>query len=518
MSPKAKKPRKRTKRLATMSSVDSGTAFNQPELVFGLAAAVGTPLDFFASRLDETLRRRGYQVETIRLSSLMEAFRLNTRPPPDGAKEYERLQSLMTRGDELRKKLKRGDILALCAAAQINSKRSTPETQLPGKAFILRQLKHPDEVYRLRQIYGDGFHLLGLYAPTDSRRKNLIEMGMTENQTGALIQRDEDEGLEFGQKLRDTFHLADAFVKVLGSQDQDETQKQLQRFVDLLFGSKIETPTKDEFGMSLAQAGALRSSSLSRQVGAAILTKGGEILSIGTNEVPSFGGGLYWGDGYDKRDHRVGQDSSDAMKRQILLEILETIVPGWTDLSTATQKKKLAKSLKRLEGSRLMGLTEFGRAVHAEMEAISAAARLGAPIKDAILYTTTFPCHVCTKHIVAAGISRVVFIEPYPKSLAYELHSDSVAVEGALGGDTPDVPRVIFEPFVGISPRRYSDLFSIRTREGRSVRRKDAAGRPLEGALGLEGGLRLQMSPFSYLIQEGLAARQLQQLIGQGGI
>lgn len=36
-----------------------------------------------------------------------------------------------------------------------------------------------------------------------------------------------------------------------------------------------------------------------------------------------------------------------------------------------------------------MNLTEFGRAVHAEMEAILAAARVGIPVKGSTLYTTT---------------------------------------------------------------------------------------------------------------------------------
>ncbi|MDN3612645.1 hypothetical protein QWZ16_23945 [Vibrio ostreicida] len=26
-----------------------------------------------------------------------------------------------------------------------------------------------------------------------------------------------------------------------------------------------------------------------------------------------------------------------------------------------------------------------------------------------------FPCHNCAKHIVASGIKRVVYVEPYPK-------------------------------------------------------------------------------------------------------
>ena len=101
-----------------------------------------------------------------------------------------------------------------------------------------------------------------------------------------------------------------------------------------------------------------------------------------------------------------------------------------------------------------MDLLEFGRDIHAEMSAISDAARLDGGLLGGTLYTTTFPCHMCAKHIVAAGISRVVYLEPYPKSYARELHSDSIEIEGNACGT-----KVDFSPFIGISPFRYRDLF-----------------------------------------------------------
>jgi cytidine deaminase len=100
-----------------------------------------------------------------------------------------------------------------------------------------------------------------------------------------------------------------------------------------------------------------------------------------------------------------------------------------------------------------------------------------------VLYTTTFPCHNCARHIIATGIRRVVYIEPYPKSLALELHRESLSLEPppadgnekdeelrplAAGAD----PRVKCSPFVGVSPRLYMQLFS-------AVRRKDGSGNSL---------------------------------------
>ena len=66
-----------------------------------------------------------------------------------------------------------------------------------------------------------------------------------------------------------------------------------------------------------------------------------------------------------------------------------------------------------LRDSQLMAIIEYFRSVHAEMAALVTASRLGTTVKGATLYCTTFPCHECAKHIVAAGIERVVYVEPY---------------------------------------------------------------------------------------------------------
>jgi hypothetical protein len=112
-----------------------------------------------------------------------------------------------------------------------------------------------------------------------------------------------------------------------------------------------------------------------------------------------------------------------------------------------------------------MDALEYGRIIHAEMSAISDAARLGRSTKNAVLYTTTFPCHMCAKHIVAAGIDKVVFLEPYPKSLAGDLHSDSILIEGQGRDHYDRFGATEFVHFFGIPPRRYRELFERGSRK-----------------------------------------------------
>lgn len=487
--------------------LDKVDPVDKPELVIGLVAAVGTPLDHITRTVKGQLEKREYSVRLLRLSDSLAGLNLEAPSPPPHATEFERVTALMDQGDELRSLAGGGEALALMAAARINAIRFEPsvDDQLPhlaGTAFILRQLKHPHEVYWLRKIYGAAFHLVGVFCPQEVRVQNLkLHSGMSQTEAELLIERDEREEQRYGQQLRDTFHLSDVFVELSGSQEAhvQTTAKQVGRYFKLLFAELDEgviTPTRDEYGMYLAYAASLRSADLSRQVGAAILTSDSEVLAVGANDVPSPGGGQYWGGPGSARDTELGYDSNARIKRRTLEEIVSVLQPEFKKVSAEEQRERLDGLMAALESTRIMNLTEFGRATHAEMEAILSAARVGASTKGNELFTTTFPCHNCAKHIIGAGIKRVVYIEPYPASLSRELHEDGISFEG-LGGD-----KVSFQPFVGVAPRIYETLFSILTFEGQRLRRKDDAGLLSKGSL----GLRVRAPAVTYVEYESAAA------------
>jgi dCMP deaminase len=61
---------------------------------------------------------------------------------------------------------------------------------------------------------------------------------------------------------------------------------------------------------------------------------------------------------------------------------------------------------------------ELCRGIHAEQNAIVQAASFGVSISDAMLYCTHFPCVLCTKLLINAGIKRLVVREAYPDPLS----------------------------------------------------------------------------------------------------
>lgn len=452
-----------------------------PELVFALVGAVGTDLAVVSRALHEHLLRVDYTAHEVRISSLLHSLdRYSGLPEPGSGSEYERIRAHMRAGSELRKLAGRGDILALMAVSQIRQLRSEhgqgdmrerPRTPLKRTAYIIRSIKHPEEIDTLRDIYGRAFFVISAYSPRARRVSSLAaviadsegnpDQASFRAKAEELIRIDEEEeDAPLGQSVRDSFPQGDVFVDARG---QERLNRSLGRFIDAIFGDPFVTPMPDEFGMFHANSAALRSADLGRQVGAAIATHTGEIAAIGCNDVPRAGGGQYWfGDEPDARDFQLGFDSAVKFRHKIAAELSARLLDaGWIPPKEwEREPQKLAACMEErrfFKGTRVQHLLEYGRAVHAEMAAITDAARRGVSVKDATLYSTTFPCHLCARHIISAGIRRVVYIEPYPKSAAEELYHDSLAVDAEERPET----KVSFEPFVGISPSLYALVFRL---------------------------------------------------------
>jgi len=68
---------------------------------------------------------------------------------------------------------------------------------------------------------------------------------------------------------------------------------------------------------------------------------------------------------------------------------------------------------------------ELCRGLHGEMNALLQAARYGIKIEGATMYTTTYPCVLCAKMIINAGVTRVVTASDYPDDLAKEMLSQA---------------------------------------------------------------------------------------------
>ncbi len=142
----------------------------------------------------------------------------------------------------------------------------------------------------------------------------------------------------------------------------------------------MSRPDNDTYFMRMADLAATRSTCLRRQVGA-VIVKEKRVLTTGYNGAPK---GL-------KHCAEVG------------------CVRSQNNIESGTRH-------------------ELCRGVHAEQNAVIQAAYFGASIKDASIYTTNFPCVMCAKILVNAGIIEVIYKDDYVDPLSKVIMNESKVV------------------------------------------------------------------------------------------
>lgn len=462
------------------------------EVVFGVVGHVGSGTSEIARALEAlleggTLPGGSFDTEIIkardRIADWARETGLDTPDTPDD--DLTTVENLQDLGDEMRKASSDYAAVAKALVLQIRKTRAKKiGLENPGadpvppdgarRAYILDSIRHPAEVQLLRHIYRNAFALVGVVCEEKKRLARLVKKYTNAGETNAKIfmERDAKASEPHGQRVSDAFHLSDFFVdntmdRFLEGQMPNpdwNINEKLSRLVKIITHSEIVRPEISETAMRHAYGAQMRSACLSRQVGAVLVDNTGNIIATGTNEVPKAGGGVY-GTSFaseDLDDRCAFRRTSDMRfcsntreQNRIIIDLISEI-PELSSLGE-TRKAKLQQQLRK---TRIGGLLEFSRAVHAEMDALISAARQGISPVGARLFVTTFPCHYCARHLVAAGIDEVQYIEPYPKSQALDLHDDSVQVDSSRwkppsqGGT-----RVLFHPFAGVAPILYSRAF-----------------------------------------------------------
>ena len=164
-------------------------------------------------------------------------------------------------------------------------------------------------------------------------------------------------------------------------------------------------------------------------------------------------------------------DRKDKLIQKVLVELKRENIIG-------NKKSDTDKVYKALQKAGIRNLIEYSRSIHAEMEAILSVARSNKPgMIGATMYASTFPCHNCARHIVAAGIGKVIYIEPYPKSLATELHRDALS-ENSKDQDS----HVTFQQFDGVAPKNVMRFFRSgvdRKSDGKKIERDKRVATPV---------------------------------------
>ena len=460
------------------------------ELVFAVVGPVGSGPTKIAEQLEIQLQTQGFQTSILKAADAIgdwaEQNGLMPKIAPEDlwittpeGKRKRRLaptRELQNLGDKFRETS--GDngavarelikMVRLQRARQMNvDPHAVKSIEPDGKprAFILDSVRHPDEVALLRRVYQDAFWLVGVFCHEKQREDRLsekYEAGKVE--LGEFIKRDQNAPEDYGQRVADAFHLADYFVDNTPDEKKEEKKnpkwdvgEQIGRLIDILLHKRMARPRGHETGMFHAYGARMKSSCLSRQVGAALVGQNGDVIATGTNEVPRAGGGtLTEGILEGDEDHRCFAQNwycSNVREQNDIIRDLFREIPAFKNDQI---DDKLLAEIRR---TRIGQLVEFSRAVHAEMDALLSAARSAVSTVGARLYVTTFPCHSCARHIIAAGVVEVQYIEPYFQSRAFRLHKDSITDNPDITGILGAPKKVLFRPFIGVAPRLYRRAF-----------------------------------------------------------
>lgn len=265
--------------------------------------------------------------------------------------------SLIETGNELRSKFG-ADILARRILEKLDANRN----------YVIDSIRNPAEVEAFRKT--SRFVLLNIDAP-DEVRFERIKSRNRENDPKTVKefrQKEEAESKNVPahmQSIEDCQKMAD--YTIINDGSLEKLHSKVQEIVSSAVG-KFNRPGWDEYFMSIAQVVASRSNCVKRKV-AALIVKDRRIVSTGYNGTP-----------------RGTKNCNEG---------------------GCPRCNSLAASGTSLEECFCS---------HGEENAITQAAYHGTSLKGSTLYSTFSPCLLCTKMIINAGITEVVYNHEYPLS------------------------------------------------------------------------------------------------------
>lgn len=339
-----------------------------------------------------------------------------------------------------------GDALRLSEGLDVLARRALADEDT-STALVIDGIRNTGEIDYLRTAFGDRFFLIAVYAPAPVRwervRSDYTSQGLDEQDFLKDDKRDENEETRHGQQVELCVDKADVFLRNSETLSPVErvghlTEK-LRQHVRLLTGEEPRYPSPEEVSMNLAFSSAHSTKCLKRQVGAVITSPTGEPISVGFNENPDSIKPCVFEFGECYRD-RVRNDHFAQLAGKTVCpvcgdSIAEMVGPPW-------KCKKCAANLESFFfPDRAM---KWCTALHAEERAIINAA--GRDLSGAVIYTTAFPCFLCAEKIMQAGITRIVFADPYPDIYSAQLLDHAR-------------PRIEVERFEGVRSGIFDRIF-----------------------------------------------------------
>lgn len=357
--------------------------------------------------------------------------------------------------------------------------------------FVIDAFRNPAEVDYFRKRYAQ-FYLISLYADKEVRKHRILVKSKHKNDFSEWFERidrrdsgDDNDITDFySQNVSRCCYLSDIAIgnniRYKTYSLDNELVEKLLKYYALLISPGCVPPSKEETLMNLAYSISLRSTCISRKVGAVITDKKGFIVGMGWNDVAhtQIGCGYLTADDYKTNSTYLIdllKSNSDSSIDEVISELPSNFAFCYKD--ALSQKKvhhkvnnidfksiikkylpekssdsiyeDIDKNVKdKIKKTISIKRLEYCRSLHAEENALlQVASRGGVGVEGGAIYTSTFPCELCAKKIYQSGIKEVYYTEPYPNSI-----SESVFLKDGVN----DIKLI---PFEGVKSSAYYRLY-----------------------------------------------------------
>jgi deoxycytidylate deaminase/dephospho-CoA kinase len=315
-------------------------------------------------------------------------------------------------GDALREESGR-DVLVRSVLADLDQREQAPER------VVVDSIRNTGEVEALRKAFGYHFTLIAVVSSAEVRWGRVGTQYTDDGRTQADFveddQRDRNEEVDHGQQVELCVDRADILWDNTEGITLEAFKEKVAEYANLITAEPKRHARPAEVAMHMAFSSARSSKCLKRNVGAVIVDDRGEVAGTGYNENPSGTSPCAEEDEYGRRCFRDiirNQHFGQLADRGAQCPVCGTAIPviegpPWRCPSCVETGRKT-----NLESfffpDRAMN---WCTAIHAEERALLAA---GHRARGGTLYTTTFPCFLCSEKIINAGIAAIQFTEVYP--------------------------------------------------------------------------------------------------------
>lgn len=325
--------------------------------------------------------------------------------------------------------------------------------------IIIDAIRNPFEALYFRERYA-AFYLMSINVDDHNRIHRLQKTyNLNLEQIKKIDDKEypeemSDEMFFVSQNIQRCIELSDIHINNhhVESEERPSLQSTLIRYVSLILHPGLITPTHKERCMQIAYNAKFNSGCLSRQVGAVVTDTDYSVKSIGWNCVPKGQISCLLRNAKDLINNENMEtysdfENNDTQFRKILKDKFSNSIRD-DDNTHFLNGRNLSYCFKNIYNINKKDKNQVHtRALHAEENAFLQIVKCGGQgVKNGYLFTTASPCELCSKKAYQLGISKIIYIDPYPGISTKHIL--------ACGSNRP-----VLELFTGAIGRAYVQLY-----------------------------------------------------------